>query len=96
MFQNYIKKQVKNSMLLHEFPVTSTQIRLIMTAFSLQKFGCYLLVCKFHSRSLNNRINRLQERASNFVYKGTNSSIVELLEKENTFIIHQKNIKTIR
>ena len=27
------------------------------------------------------------------MYKDTNSSIVELLEKENTFTIHQKNIR---
>ena len=27
------------------------------------------------------------------MYKGINSSIVELLENENTFTIHQKNIK---
>ena len=27
------------------------------------------------------------------MYKGTNSSIIELLKKENTFAIHQKKIK---
>ena len=34
----------------------------------------------------------MQERALCLVYKGTNC-IVQLLEKENTFTIHQKNIK---
>ena len=92
MIQNYVKKQVKNSMLLHGFPVTSTQIRLIMNAFFSSQFGYCLLVWIFHNRSLNNRINRLQERALRLKYKGTNSSIVELLEKENTFTILQKNI----
>ena len=29
------------------------------------------------------------------MYKGTNSATVELLEKENTFTIHQKNIKKL-
>ena len=61
--------------------------------FFLTKFGYYLLVCKFHSRSLNNQINRLQGRTLRSVYKGTSSSIVGLLEKENTFTIHQGNIK---
>ena len=61
--------------------------------FLLIKIGYCLLVCKFHSRSLNNRINRLQNRTLHLVYKGTSSSIIELLEKENTFTIHQKNIK---
>ena len=63
-----------------------------MNAFFLSQFGYCLLVCKFHNRSLNNRINRLQERALRLVCKGTNSSIVELLGKK-TFTIHQKNIK---
>ena len=91
MFQNNKKKQVKNSMLLHEFPVTSTQIK--HNAFFLSQFEYCFLVRNFHSRSLNNRIKRLQERALFLVCKGTNSSIVELLEKENTFKIHRKNIK---
>ena len=61
-------------------------------SFTLQ-FGYCLLVRNFHNRSLNDRIKRLQEEALCLVYKGTNSSIVELLEKENTFTINQKNIK---
>ena len=35
----------------------------------------------------------MQERTLCLVYKGTNFSIVELLEKENTFTIHQKHSK---
>ena len=80
-------------MLLHEFPVTSTQIRIFMNAFFLSQFRYCRLVCKFHNRSLNNRINRLQEGSLRLVNKGTNFSIVELLEKENGFTIYQKNIK---
>ena len=33
MFQNYLKKQAKNSMLLHKFPVASTQIRLMLSSY---------------------------------------------------------------
>ena len=77
-------------MLLHEFPVTSAQIKIIMNPFFLSQFRYCLLVCKFHNRSLNNQINRLQERALSLVYKGTNSSIVELLGKK---FFHRKNMK---
>ena len=35
----------------------------------------------------------MKERTLCLVYKGTNSSIVEFLKKENTFTIHQKHIK---
>ena len=62
----------------------------MMNAFFLSESGHCLLVCKFHNRFLNNRINRLQERALSLVYEGTNSSIDELLEKKR---FHQKNIK---
>ena len=82
------KKAGQKLHVLHEFPVASTQIRLIMNAFFLSQVGYYLLVWKFHNRSLKNRVNRLQQRALRVVYKGTNSSIVELPEKENTFTIH--------
>ena len=95
MFQYYIKKQIKNFILLQEFPGTSTQIRLIMNALFSSQFGYCLLYWMFHNRSLNNRINRLQERALSLMYKGTTDSVVELLEKENTFTIHQRNIKKL-
>ena len=95
MFQYYVKKQIKNFILLQEFPGTSTQIRLIMNVLFSSQFGYCLLYWMFHNRSLHNRINRLQERALSLMYKGTTDSVVELLEKENTFTIHQRNIKKL-
>ena len=58
-----------------------------MNAFfsaSYRNLDC-LLVRNFHNRYLNNLIKMLQERVLCLVYKYTNSSIVELLEKENTY-----------
>ena len=91
MFQNNKKSRPK----LHALARISSYINTNKTynAFFLSQFEYCLLVRNFHNRSLNNRIKRLQERALFLVYKGTNSSIVELLEKENTFTIHRKNVK---
>lgn len=49
----------------------------------------------FHNRTLNNRINKLQERPLRSVYEVITSSFDELLEKENTFTIHQRNIQKL-
>ena len=49
----------------------------------------------FHNRTLNNRISKLQERPLRSVYEVITSSFDELLEKENTFTIHQRNIQKL-
>ena len=48
-----------------------------------------------HSRSLNNRINTLLERALRFVYYDFTSSFTKLLEKGNSVTIHQKNLQNL-
>ena len=47
------------------------KLRLILKAFIESQFGYCPLVWMFHSRTLNNRINRLHERALRLVYKIT-------------------------
>ena len=46
----------------------------------------------FHSRKLNHRINRIHERALRMVYKDYNSSFAELLKKDGSLTIHQRNL----
>ena len=48
-----------------------------------------------HSRSLNNRINRIHERALRLVYKDEVSSFSKLLDKDKLFTIHERNIQTL-
>ena len=49
----------------------------------------------FHNRSLNNQINNLQERALRFVYKDHSSSFAQLLDKDNSFSIHERNLQKL-
>ena len=49
----------------------------------------------FHSRELNNRINRLHKRASRLIYNDFTTSFEQLLDKDNSFTIHQKNIQSL-
>ena len=54
-----------------------------------------LLVWVFHNRSLNNRINKLQERALRLLCKDATLFFNELLEEENTLTIYQINIQNL-
>ena len=49
----------------------------------------------FHSRKLNSRVNQLHERALRIVYQDYASSFTELLEKDNSTTIHNRNIQLL-
>ena len=48
----------------------------------------------FYSRRLNNPINH-SERASRIIYQDYNSSFKELLRKDSSLTIHQRNLKLL-
>ena len=66
-----------------------------MKAFISSEFGYCPLVWMFHSRKLNNRINRLHERALRIVYQDFDASFTELLERDNSKTIHVRNIQLL-
>ena len=49
----------------------------------------------FHSRQLNNRINKIQERALRLVYKDNKLAFDDLLELDNSITIHQRNLQIL-
>ena len=49
----------------------------------------------FCSRSLNNRINKLQERALRIFCKDDDSSFIDILDKDISNTIHERNIKLL-
>ena len=49
----------------------------------------------FHSRSLNNKINRLHERCLRIIYNDKHSNFNVLLEKDNSVSIHHNNIHSL-
>ena len=49
----------------------------------------------FHSRRLNNRINNIHERVLRLVYKDYISSFDDLIAKDNSFKIHQRNLQKL-
>ena len=69
--------------------------RMVMKAFIKSQFDCCPLIWMFHSRTFNNKINRLHERALRIVCSYYKSSFCELLEKDKSFSIHHKNIQSL-
>ena len=63
-----------------------------MKGFIVFEFGYCPLVWMFHSRKLNNRVNKLYERELRIVYQDYAFSFTELLEKDNSTTIHSRNI----
>ena len=75
--------------------VSRDKLKLIMNTFVKSQFNYCPLLWMFHSRTLNNRINRLHERALRIVYQNEELSFQELLELAQDETVHQKNLKRL-
>ena len=66
--------------------------RILMNAFFKSQFNYCPAIWMFHSRTLNNKINRLHDRCLRIIYKDKISNFEELLHKDNSVSIHHNNI----
>ena len=66
-----------------------------MKAFIESQFSYCPLIWMFHSRGVNNKINHLHEQSLQIVYKYNMSSSEDLLKKDRSFTIHQRNIQSL-
>ena len=64
-----------------------------MKAFITSQFGYCPLVWMFHSKQINNRINRLHERSLRITYNDYHSTFQDLLIKDKSVSIHQRNLQ---
>ena len=72
-----------------------SKLRLLIKSFVESQFAYCPLVWMFCSRTMNNKINKLRERALQILYKDDVSSFEELLGKDNSITIHERNIKLL-
>ena len=72
-----------------------TKRRILMNAFFDSQFNYCPLIWMFHSRNLNNKINRLHERCLQVIYNDKTSSFEQLLENDNSVSIHHRNIQRL-
>ena len=99
-FENHVTSLCKKaSQKLHALAKISHYMDLnkrrnLMKAFITSQFSYFPLIWMFHSRSLDNRINWIHERALRFVYQ-SNLSFSELLYLDNSVTVHQKNLQVL-
>ena len=75
--------------------LSEDKLRLIMKTFIESQFNYCPLVWMFSSRTLNNKINRLHERALRVVYKNDDLTFQNLLEKDNSMTVHDRNLQKL-
>ena len=71
------------------------KLRLMMRAFITSQFNYAPLTWMFHSRTLNNKINRMHERALRLVYDDENLTFKELLDLDDSVTVHHNNIQKL-
>ena len=69
--------------------------KLLLNAFFKSQFSYRSLSWMFHCPTLNNKINRLQERCLCIMYNDNISSFTELLERDNSVPVHDRNIQVL-
>ena len=67
--------------------------RSLIKAFVISQFKYCPFIWVFHNRTLNNKINWICERVLRLVYQNKDLSFSELLELDNSVIIHQKKLQ---
>ena len=67
-----------------------------MKAYITFQFGYCPLIWMFPSRTLNNRIDNIRERALRLTYKKNNQSLFkQLLEKDYSLTVHHKTLQVL-
>ena len=100
-FDEHISKIYKKvSLKLHALSrishfLSTDKLRTVMKAFIESQFEYCPIIWMFHSRTLNNRINRLHKRALRLAYKDSKSTFEELLDLDKSFTIHHRNLQKL-
>ena len=66
-----------------------------MKAFRMSQFSYCPMVWMCHRRTLNNKINKLHERALRLVYDDRQSTFEELLSIDKLVTVHHRNLQVL-
>ena len=75
--------------------MSTNQAQLLMRSFIMSQFSYCLLIWMCHIRKINTQIDKLHERTLRLVYNDKSSSFRELLERDNSVTIHERNIQVL-
>ena len=71
------------------------KLRILLKSFIESLFNYCPLIWMFQNITLNNKINKLHERALRIVYKDKSLSFNELLERDRAHTIHERNLQKL-
>ena len=71
------------------------KLKIIMKTFIESQFNYCPLIWMFHSRTLNNKINKIHERALRIIYKDDTLTFSELLATDNAVTTHERNLQRL-
>ena len=71
------------------------KLRITMKAFVSLQFAYCPLIWMFHIRQINHKINKLHESALRIVYNDHFWSFEELLSKDKSITVHQRNLQKL-
>ena len=71
------------------------KLKIIMKTFFESQFNYCPLTWMFHSRKLNNRINKFHKPALRIVYKKPNLDFQDLLVLDKAFCVHHRNLQKL-
>ena len=69
--------------------------RIVFNLYFSSQFNYCPLIWMNHNKSTNKKINNLHERALRLIYCDHSSDFQELLQRDNSVTIHQKNIQAL-
>ena len=75
--------------------ISKKKLRVMMMAFTLSQFSYCPLVWMCQSRTLDNKINKLHERALRFVYDDRQSTFEKLLNIDKSVTTHHRNLQML-
>ena len=75
--------------------ISKKKLRVILKAFIMSQISYCLLVWMNHSKTLNNEINKLHERALRLAYDDRQSIFEELLNIDKSITIYHRNLQVL-
>ena len=75
--------------------IDSEKLKILLKGFIESQFDYCPLIWMFHNRTMNNRINKLHERALRIAYKDNELTFKQLLTKDNSFTVHERNLQRL-
>ena len=75
--------------------MSQDRLRILLKAFIESLFNYCPLLWMFQSITLNKKLNKLHMRALRVVYKDNSLTFEQMLEKDNSFSIHERNLQKL-